>query len=30
VLGQPIKKEQFPGMAIGVLPHEGNEVAGCH
>lgn len=29
VLGRPIKKEEFPGMAMGVLPHEGNEVAGC-
>src|SRR5207249_3022368 len=29
VLGVSVKKEEFPGMAIGVLPHEGNDVAGC-
>ena len=29
VLGMPVKKEEMPGMTIGVLPHEGNEVGGC-
>jgi predicted enzyme related to lactoylglutathione lyase len=29
VLGASVKKEDFPGMAIAVLPHEGNDVAGC-
>jgi predicted enzyme related to lactoylglutathione lyase len=29
VLGEPIKKESFPGMTIGLLPHEGMEVGGC-
>ncbi len=29
VLGAPVKKEDMPGMSIGVLPHEGNEVGGC-
>lgn len=29
VLGCTIKKESFEGGDIGVLPHEGNDVAGC-
>lgn len=29
VLGAAVKKEEFPGMAMGVLPHEGNDVGGC-
>jgi hypothetical protein len=29
VLGEPIKKETFPGMTFAVLPHEGKEVGGC-
>lgn len=29
VLGTAVKKEEFPGMAIGVLPHHGEEVGGC-
>lgn len=29
VLGGTVKKEEFPGMAIGILPHEDGEVGGC-
>lgn len=29
VLGAPVKKEEFPGMTIGILPHQDGEVAGC-
>lgn len=29
VLGAPVKKEEFPGMVIGILPHEQGEVSGC-
>lgn len=29
VLGKPVKKEEFPGMKIGVFPHENNDVGGC-
>jgi predicted enzyme related to lactoylglutathione lyase len=29
VLGEPIRKETFPGMTFGLLPHEGEEVGGC-
>jgi predicted enzyme related to lactoylglutathione lyase len=29
VLGAPVKKEQMPGMTLGVLPHENNEAGGC-
>ena len=29
VLGQEVQKQEFPGMAIGVLPHAGEEVSGC-
>src|SRR5882762_2875765 len=29
VLGKPIKKEEYPGMTLAVLPHEKDEVSGC-
>lgn len=29
VLGAPVKKQEFPERAIGVLPHEDGEVGGC-
>jgi len=29
VLGVAVRKEEFPGMAIGVFPHEGADVGGC-
>ena len=29
VLGAPVKKEQFPEMVIGILPHQDGEVGGC-
>lgn len=29
VLGKQVKQEEFPGMKIGVFPHEGNDVGGC-
>lgn len=29
VLGVPVKKEESPGMAIGILPHQDGEVGGC-
>ena len=29
VLGQPVKKEDFPGMTVGILPHDDGEVGGC-
>jgi predicted enzyme related to lactoylglutathione lyase len=29
VLGGTIKREDFGGLAIGVLPHEGDTVGGC-
>lgn len=29
VLGQAVKKQDFPGMTIGVLPHNDGEVGGC-
>jgi predicted enzyme related to lactoylglutathione lyase len=29
VLGAPVKKEEMPGMAMGILPHEKDDVAGC-
>jgi predicted enzyme related to lactoylglutathione lyase len=29
MLGTPVKKEQFPGMTFGLLPHQGEEVGGC-
>jgi predicted enzyme related to lactoylglutathione lyase len=29
VLGQEVKKQDFPGMTIGILPHNDGEVGGC-
>jgi uncharacterized protein len=29
VLAQDVKKQEFPGMVIGVLPHSDDEVGGC-
>jgi predicted enzyme related to lactoylglutathione lyase len=29
VLGSTIKRQEFPGMAMGVLPHSDGEVGGC-
>ena len=29
VLGQEVKKQEFPGMTIGVLPHHDGEVGAC-
>jgi predicted enzyme related to lactoylglutathione lyase len=29
VLGQEVKKHEFPGMTVGVLPHGDGEVGGC-
>ena len=29
VLGKTMKREEFPGMSIGVFPHEGTDVGGC-
>jgi predicted enzyme related to lactoylglutathione lyase len=29
VLGQVVKKQEFPGMLIGVLPHNDGEAGGC-
>ena len=29
VLGAPVKKEEFPGMTIGILSHQDGEVGGC-
>lgn len=29
VLGAPVKKQEFGGCAMGLLPHEGNDVGGC-
>jgi len=29
VLGVEVKKEEFPGMTIGILPHNDGEVGGC-
>jgi predicted enzyme related to lactoylglutathione lyase len=29
VLNKPIKKEEYPGMTLAVLPHEKDEVSGC-
>src|SRR5262245_27345645 len=29
VLGQTVKKQEFPGMTIGILPHDDGEVGGC-
>jgi predicted enzyme related to lactoylglutathione lyase len=29
VLDSPVKKEQFPGMTIGIFPHNDGEVGAC-
>jgi predicted enzyme related to lactoylglutathione lyase len=29
VLGQPVKKQEYPGMAIGLLPGEDPDATGC-
>ena len=29
VLGQPVRKERFPGFSMGVLPHVENGISGC-
>jgi uncharacterized protein len=29
VLGADVKKQEFPGMMIGILPHNDGEVGGC-
>ncbi len=29
VLGQSVKKQEFPGMTIGILPHNDGEVGAC-
>lgn len=29
LLGVPVRKEQFPGLAVGILPRESHEVGGC-
>lgn len=29
VLGQPVRKESMPGMAVGLLPHVEDSVSGC-
>jgi predicted enzyme related to lactoylglutathione lyase len=29
VLGMQVAKQEYPGMAIGVLPHRDGEVGGC-
>jgi len=29
VLGVEVKKQEFPGMTIGILPHNDGEVGGC-
>ena len=29
VLGRDVKKQEIPGMTIGVLPHNDGEVGGC-
>ena len=29
VLGQPVRREQFAGAALGVLTHEGGTAGGC-
>jgi uncharacterized protein len=29
VLGAPVKKQEFPGMTMGILPHNDGEVGGC-
>ena len=29
VLGGEVKKQEFPGMTIAILPHNDGEVGGC-
>jgi predicted enzyme related to lactoylglutathione lyase len=29
VLGQAVKMQEFPGMTVGILPHNDGEVGGC-
>lgn len=29
VLGQTVKKQEFPGATVGILPHHEGEVGGC-
>jgi len=29
VLGQAVKKQEFSGMTVGILPHNDGEVGGC-
>ena len=29
ILDQPVKKQEFPGMTMGILPHNDGEVSGC-
>ena len=29
VLGAPVKKQEFPGMTMGILPHNDGEVGAC-
>lgn len=29
VLGHAVKKQDFPGMTVGILPHNDGEVGGC-
>ncbi|MGV3724470.1 MAG: VOC family protein [Actinomycetota bacterium] len=29
VLEAPIKREEYPGLSIGMLPHVGDNVSGC-
>ena len=29
VLGVQVKREEMPGMSIGILPHEGQDIGGC-
>jgi predicted enzyme related to lactoylglutathione lyase len=29
VLGVTVKKQEFPGMVFGLIPHEDGEVGGC-
>lgn len=29
VLGRAVRKQAFPGMTVGILPHNDGEVGGC-
>jgi predicted enzyme related to lactoylglutathione lyase len=29
LLGAEVKKQEFPGMSVGILPHNDGEVGGC-